>query len=204
MWTTSVAPAEPLTVTDMAGRTVHVPAEPKRIISIGPGALRLIVYLDAQDKVAGVVEYIEGVRSDLDRRTAGISTERIFSYPGSLLAPSDRSGAAQVEKSPSHGMQRPSPAGYFCHLQPGPAQSGAGIRGAVGGQNKECAPGQRIRSGGRQPHHRCEAPFQKLPSGGESQHGIQAEYGGRDHGLPQMPDLAIFLLKALTKNTSRI
>ncbi|MCB2148451.1 MAG: iron ABC transporter substrate-binding protein [Deltaproteobacteria bacterium] len=54
MWTASAASAGPLTVTDMAGRTVHVPAEPKRIICIGPGALRLIVYLDAQDKVAGV------------------------------------------------------------------------------------------------------------------------------------------------------
>nr|MBL0714825.1 ABC transporter substrate-binding protein [Desulfobacterales bacterium] len=51
---TSAAPALPLTVTDMAGRPVGVPAEPGRIICIGPGALRLIVYLDAQDKVAGV------------------------------------------------------------------------------------------------------------------------------------------------------
>jgi iron complex transport system substrate-binding protein len=38
----------------MAGRTVQVSAEPNRIICIGPGTLRLIVYLDAQDKVAGV------------------------------------------------------------------------------------------------------------------------------------------------------
>lgn len=54
VWMTAAAPALPLTVTDMAGRTVRMPARPERIICIGPGALRLIVYLDAQDKVAGV------------------------------------------------------------------------------------------------------------------------------------------------------
>lgn len=54
VWITSSALAEPFTVTDMAGRTMRVPAEPERIICIGPGALRLIVYLDAQNKLAGV------------------------------------------------------------------------------------------------------------------------------------------------------
>lgn len=46
--------AEPVTVTDKAGRTVTAPRDPDRIIAIGPGSLRLVVYLEAQDKVAGV------------------------------------------------------------------------------------------------------------------------------------------------------
>jgi iron complex transport system substrate-binding protein len=46
--------ASSITITDMAERKVAVPFDPKRIICIGPGALRLIVYLQAQDKVAGV------------------------------------------------------------------------------------------------------------------------------------------------------
>jgi iron complex transport system substrate-binding protein len=54
VWMATAAVAQSLTVTDMIGRTVHVPAEAERIICIGPGALRLIVYLDAQDRVAGV------------------------------------------------------------------------------------------------------------------------------------------------------
>jgi len=54
VWIVSIASAAPLTVTDMAGRRVFVPAAPQRIVCIGPGALRLIVYLDAQDKVVGV------------------------------------------------------------------------------------------------------------------------------------------------------
>jgi iron complex transport system substrate-binding protein len=54
VWMATAAVAQPLTVTDMIGRTVRVPAEPERIICIGPGTLRLIVYLDAQDRVAGV------------------------------------------------------------------------------------------------------------------------------------------------------
>jgi iron complex transport system substrate-binding protein len=43
-----------LTMKDMAGRTVSVPHDPERIICIGPGTLRLIVYLKAEDKVVGV------------------------------------------------------------------------------------------------------------------------------------------------------
>jgi iron complex transport system substrate-binding protein len=54
VWIASTASAAPLTITDMAGRRVFVPAVPQRIVCIGPGALRLIVYLRAQDKVVGV------------------------------------------------------------------------------------------------------------------------------------------------------
>ena len=49
-----VSAAETITITDMAGRQVEVPCDPERIICIGPGALRLIVYLQAQSKVVGV------------------------------------------------------------------------------------------------------------------------------------------------------
>ncbi len=46
--------AEVRTVTDMVGRTVTVPTDPQRIVCLGPGALRLIVYLQATDMVVGV------------------------------------------------------------------------------------------------------------------------------------------------------
>ncbi len=41
-------------ITDMAGRSVKTPLDPERIICLGPGSLRLIVYLNAQSKVVGV------------------------------------------------------------------------------------------------------------------------------------------------------
>jgi iron complex transport system substrate-binding protein len=43
-----------LTFTDMANRQVTTPVDPDRIVCLGPGALRLVVYLQAQDKVVGV------------------------------------------------------------------------------------------------------------------------------------------------------
>ncbi|MDI3497245.1 iron ABC transporter substrate-binding protein [Archaeoglobus sp.] len=43
-----------VTVTDMLGRTVEVPEKVERVVAIGPGALRLVVYLNASDKVVGV------------------------------------------------------------------------------------------------------------------------------------------------------
>jgi iron complex transport system substrate-binding protein len=47
-------PADAKTITDIQGRTVSVPDAPERIICLGPGALRLIVYLDAAESVAAV------------------------------------------------------------------------------------------------------------------------------------------------------
>lgn len=50
------AAAQAVTVTDMAGRQVTAPFDPDRIVCIGPGALRLIVYLQAETKIVGVEE----------------------------------------------------------------------------------------------------------------------------------------------------
>ncbi len=46
--------AQPFSVIDMAGRTVHFTQTPRRIVCLAPGTLRFIVYLQAQDLVVGV------------------------------------------------------------------------------------------------------------------------------------------------------
>ena len=46
--------SETIIVTDMTDRQVTVPHDPGRIVCIGPGTLRLIVYLQAASKVVGV------------------------------------------------------------------------------------------------------------------------------------------------------
>ncbi len=43
-----------ITITDLAGRSVEVPKDVHRIVALGPGALRLVVYLNATDMVVGV------------------------------------------------------------------------------------------------------------------------------------------------------
>jgi iron complex transport system substrate-binding protein len=53
---TDPARAENLTVTDMAGREVTLCSQPRRIVCLGPGALRLLVYLQATDRLVGVEE----------------------------------------------------------------------------------------------------------------------------------------------------
>jgi iron complex transport system substrate-binding protein len=50
----AVSTAKTVDIKDMAGRNITVPFDPPRIICLGPGTLRLIVYLNAHDKVAGV------------------------------------------------------------------------------------------------------------------------------------------------------
>jgi iron complex transport system substrate-binding protein len=46
--------SQTLTVEDTAGRLVQTPQDPDRIVCLGPGALRLIIYLQAEKKVCGV------------------------------------------------------------------------------------------------------------------------------------------------------
>ncbi len=48
------AAAEPITVTDMDGRRVRIPGPPERIVCTGPGSLRQICYLGAQDRLVGI------------------------------------------------------------------------------------------------------------------------------------------------------
>jgi iron complex transport system substrate-binding protein len=50
-----IQPVSPTTtITDGLGRTVAIPSNPDKIVCSGSGCLRYIVYLGAQDKVAGV------------------------------------------------------------------------------------------------------------------------------------------------------
>lgn len=45
-----------ITVRDLAGRMVTIEKTPERIVCVAPGSLRLIAYLQAQDRVVGVEE----------------------------------------------------------------------------------------------------------------------------------------------------
>lgn len=42
------------TITDLAGRSVEVKVPAERVVAIGPGALRLVCYVEAVDKVVGI------------------------------------------------------------------------------------------------------------------------------------------------------
>jgi len=53
------------TVTDLAGREVTVPGEVKRLIALGPGALRFVVYLRATDRVVGIEDLEKRMARDL-------------------------------------------------------------------------------------------------------------------------------------------
>ncbi|RSD34369.1 MAG: iron complex transport system substrate-binding protein [Methanohalophilus sp.] len=48
---------ETISITDMAGRNVEVPKNVDRVVAVGAGALRQVVYLGAVDKVVGVEQY---------------------------------------------------------------------------------------------------------------------------------------------------
>ena len=81
-----------MTVTDMGGRKVAVPAPAKRIIAIGPGALRLICYLDAKDRVAAI-ENFEKVRAQ--GRPYWIASPELKDLP--LIGPG---GPQHIDKEP--------------------------------------------------------------------------------------------------------
>ena len=86
------AGAAEMTVTDMVGRTVGLKAAPERIVCVGPGALRLIVYLGAQDRLAG----IEGMEKTYPTgRPYWIANPQLGSLP--VIGPG---GAGAINKKP--------------------------------------------------------------------------------------------------------
>ena len=86
------AGAATVAVTDMAQRTVSAPADPERIVCLGPGALRLIVYLQAQDRVVGVEE--------MEKRTPR-GRPYWMAYPGLARLPVvGPGGPASINKKP--------------------------------------------------------------------------------------------------------
>ncbi|MEG3068269.1 MAG: hypothetical protein RQM95_08665 [Syntrophaceticus schinkii] len=48
--------AQTIKITDLSGREVEIKAPAKKIVAIGPGALRLVCYVNGADKVIGVEE----------------------------------------------------------------------------------------------------------------------------------------------------
>ena len=81
-----------LTFTDMAGRKVTTPVDPGRIVCLGPGALRLVVYLQAQGKVVAV--------EDMEKAKPGGRPYR-HANPGFQQLPScGPGGPAAINKKP--------------------------------------------------------------------------------------------------------
>jgi len=71
-----------ITVTDMANRTVDVKKDPRRIIGVGAGALRMIAYLQAADRVVGVDD-----REQKKSNTSGFGMPSGIDKPYNLANP---------------------------------------------------------------------------------------------------------------------
>ncbi|MDP3397051.1 MAG: iron ABC transporter substrate-binding protein [Methanoregula sp.] len=71
-----------ISVIDMANRTVDVKKDPQRIIGVGAGALRMIVYLEAADRVVGVDD-----REQLKYNSSGFGMPSGIDKPYNLANP---------------------------------------------------------------------------------------------------------------------
>lgn len=81
LMTGGLAQAENLqSITDALGRQVKVPTQVDRLLCSGPGCLRLLTYLQAQDMVVGVDD-IEGRRSKFDARPYAIANPQFKKLP---------------------------------------------------------------------------------------------------------------------------
>lgn len=56
------------TLTDLAGRDVRVSKEVRRVIALGPGSLRFVVYLGAIDRVVGIEDFEKRMTRDIYER----------------------------------------------------------------------------------------------------------------------------------------
>jgi len=69
----SSRPGPEIVVVDLLGRKVRVPANVSRIVAVGPGALRIIVYLNATQYVVGVEQ--------IEKQWNPVGRVYIMSYP---------------------------------------------------------------------------------------------------------------------------
>ena len=84
--------AQTVSVIDMAKRSVSVPATVNRIVALGPGALRLMTYLQATDRVVGVEDLEKG--SPAGRPYA-------LAHPELARLPrASKGGSAEINKKP--------------------------------------------------------------------------------------------------------
>jgi iron complex transport system substrate-binding protein len=67
-------------ITDALGRRVQIPEKVERVICSGSGCLRLLVYLQAQDKIVAVDD-IEKRRRRLDARPYALANPQLRTYP---------------------------------------------------------------------------------------------------------------------------
>ncbi|WP_048149709.1 iron ABC transporter substrate-binding protein [Methanolacinia paynteri] len=74
------AVSETITITDSLGRGVTVPKNPESVVCSGSGTLRLLVYLEAQDKIVGVDD-IEIEEQQLEGRPYAIANPQLKNYP---------------------------------------------------------------------------------------------------------------------------
>lgn len=72
--------AQQRTVVDGAGRSVQVPEPVQRVICSGPGALRLLTYLQAQDLIVAVDD-MEKKRPGFDARPYALANPQFKQYP---------------------------------------------------------------------------------------------------------------------------
>ena len=69
-----------ITVTDSLGRAVTVPKNPRYVLCSGPGSLRLLTYLQCQDK-AIAVDDVEGRRPQFDARPYALANPHFKQLP---------------------------------------------------------------------------------------------------------------------------
>jgi len=80
LWPSALQAEPGRSVTDASGRTVQIPDQVERIICSGPGCLRLVTYLQAQDRVVAVDD-IETRRRTFDARPYALANPQFKTMP---------------------------------------------------------------------------------------------------------------------------
>src|SRR3972149_3096747 len=98
----SLAPAFPLTLTDAAGRSVTIPSDPLRIVSLAPSNTEIVCALDACHRLVGVTDFDDypAQVADIPKVViaAQVDLEKVVAAEPDLVL------AAGNELTPSSGM----------------------------------------------------------------------------------------------------
>jgi len=98
----------PLTIKDCRGKSVRIPGEPKRIISLAPGNTEILFALSLDSKVVGVTKYCDYPPAALKKPKVGdrtTSIETVISLKPDLVFAHGTINDQAVKSIEAHGMR---------------------------------------------------------------------------------------------------
>ena len=98
----------PLTIKDCRGKSIRIPSEPKRIISLAPGNTEILFALGLDNRIVGVTKYCDYPKAAMKKAKVGDQTtsiEKVISLKPDLVLAHGTVNDQAIRSIEAHGMR---------------------------------------------------------------------------------------------------